>query len=139
MAGLERQGDAARDEGIARAERGAPAGWVEDAAIVIKKLARKYAFVSSDCVWAMGLERPSEPRALGPAFKIAQKLGYVVPTPTCILTLQVSGHRNPMRVWRSLLCGKGQLTFLPFFKEKELYSRQAVRSGKAAPSPGPPP
>ncbi len=100
-----RASDAAKTDGMARAEAHAPAGWIEQAVEKIRLVALRQALLTSDDVWTEGLSHPHEARALGPCFTRARALGFVEPTDQFVLTAQVKRHRAPVRVWKSLLFG----------------------------------
>lgn len=121
-------GEAGKLAGMAAAEAAAAAGWISAAIAAIRWLSLRYPFLCSDDLWAAGLGRPVEPRALGPCFIRAHKLGLVDPTSRFVLTLQSSRHRAPIRVWRSKLMGECG------FVEGGLYSRQlrAVQPAKGS-------
>lgn len=93
-----------RDDGMARAEAHASPEWRAAASAAIADVARGFPFFTSDHVWATGLARPRESRALGPEFKRAQFAKILEPTDTFKLSAQASRHRAPIRVWRSLVC-----------------------------------
>jgi hypothetical protein len=105
--------EAGKLEGMENAEKGAPNGWIELAIETIRWLALRYPFLIADDVWARGLEHPGEARALGPCFKMAQKLGLIEPTVQFVKTGQVKRHRSPVMVWRSLLLGGAPVEFHP--------------------------
>jgi len=98
--------EAGKNEGMLSAELHAPLCWIEQAVDMIRRAARRKPFVTSDDVWAEGLEHPREARALGPVFKRAQAMGLVEPTEMFVLTTQTRRHRAPIRVWKSRLFGQ---------------------------------
>ena len=96
-------GELARDEGIERASEGAGEEWFRDAYRAVVELARSCDAFTSDHVWATGLRKPEEPRALGAVMLRAQKDGVIEARREFRQTAQASRHRAPVRVWRSLL------------------------------------
>jgi len=93
--------EAGKNEGMLNAELHAPLSWIQQAVEKIRRAALRLPFVTSDDVWAEGLEHPREARALGPVFKRAQAMGLVEPTEMFVLTTQTKRHRAPIRVWKS--------------------------------------
>ncbi len=96
-------GERARDEGILRAADGAGEEWLRLAYAAIVALARSCDSFTADHVWASGLPKPDEPRALGAVMLRAQRDGVIEPLRVFRQTAQASRHRAPVRVWRSLL------------------------------------
>jgi hypothetical protein len=112
MVDLDREAsEAGKNEGMLNAELHAPLSWIEQAVDKIRRVALRLPFVTSDDVWAEGLEHPREARALGPVFKRAQSMGLVEPTEMFVLTSQVKRHRAPIRVWKSCLFGKQEASW----------------------------
>jgi len=109
--------EAGKIEGMANAEAGAPDGWLDQAVAAIRWVAVRYPFLITDDVWAHGLEKPREPRALGPCFKRAEKLGFIEATDIFLKTDQTKRHRAPVMVWRSRLASQAG------FRPDGLYSR----------------
>lgn len=93
----------ARDEAIGRVERHADAAWKAEALEAVKGTASRNAFLTSDDVWQRLTTRPHEPRAMGAIMRHAVTLGWIAPTERFIPTLKASQHRQPIRVWKSLL------------------------------------
>lgn len=89
-----------RDAALDRVEGNAKAEWNEQADAVVAALARSGRRFSPDDVWAAGLPRPREPRALGPVMMRAVKSGLIEPTGEWINSKQASQHATPVRVWR---------------------------------------
>ena len=96
-------GEAKRDEGIERAIDGAGDEWAELAYRTVVELARSCDAFTSDHVWATGLAKPAEPRALGAVMMRAQREGVIEPRREFRQTAQAARHRAPVRVWRSML------------------------------------
>jgi len=96
-------GEYLKAKGMHDAESGADPAWRVRAARAIIKVAKEKELFTADDVWATGLDRPREPRALGPEMASAHGAGIIEPTMTFKLTAQASRHRAPVRMWRSLL------------------------------------
>lgn len=98
-------GRAARDEAIDRVDANALPEW-KDAAIetVYQVALRKWTFATDD-IWAAGLEKPREPKAMGPVMLRAVKLGYCEPMDVSRRSRKVTQHARPLQMYRSLLCG----------------------------------
>lgn len=67
--------DAARDEAMDRVQRGADPEWEARAWIVIEQVCRSLEYFTADDIWDR-IEKPSEPRVLGPMLKEAPKRGW---------------------------------------------------------------
>lgn len=93
----------ARNEAIARVEAHAEPAWKERALEVVKSLCESVPSFIVDDVWATGLRKPSEARALGAVILQAAKLGYCVGTDQFRPSAQVQCHGNYRREWKSLL------------------------------------
>lgn len=94
-------GGAARDEGIARAHKHSPEDWKARAHVAVREVCLKMEQFTSDNIWAV-LDRPREPRALAGILR-SHNGKSCEPTSVFIPTKQVSRHRAPVRVWRSLI------------------------------------
>lgn len=93
---------AARDNALARVEAAAPKGWNERALDAVYALADRYDTFTSEHVWGSGLEKPPEPRALGPVLKKAVTYGWCVPG-EYVKSGMHSRHLAPVRKYHSLL------------------------------------
>ena len=91
----------ARDKAIDRVER-ANRSWVAVASRIICELSKSREEFSSDDVLPLlgGLGAPSDPRALGAAFKASARAGFIEPTSRFEKTKRVSRHAAPIRIWR---------------------------------------
>jgi len=89
-----------RDQALERVEGNAKADWTQQAFEVVTALARSGRPFTPDDVWAAGLPRPREARALGPVMMRAVKSGLIEPTGEWINSKQASQHATPVRVWR---------------------------------------
>lgn len=90
-----------KERSMARVESNADPAWRRAAAQAIMKVAKERETFTADDVWATGLVRPPEPRALGPELASAERFGLIEATKDFKLTAQASRHRAPVRVWRS--------------------------------------
>lgn len=100
---------AAKVEGMGRAEAGAAAHWIEYMLEQTRRTCLKHARFTSDDVFDRADADPNAPdthdlRAFGPVMMRAAKLGYcrkadVAPIPS----RRVSLHRSPRSVWVSLI------------------------------------
>lgn len=92
-------GAAARDEAVDRVEVHADEAWKAVARQWVSYIANTRPTFTTDDVWAAGLEKPSEPRAMGAIIReftrqnFLEFVGYQK-------TAQVSRHRAPIAVWR---------------------------------------
>ena len=93
----------ARDSGVALAARGTDDDWADRALEAVHETALKLSYFASDDVWQRGLEKPREPRAMGPVMMRAVRLGYCEATAMTRATSNVTQHAQPIRVYRSLL------------------------------------
>lgn len=96
------EAQASRDRAIAQVEANAePPAWVDYAAAFIETYARSHPLVFVDDLWAAGLARPENPKALGPAILRAARSGIIEKTGD--YRPSVSSHLLPKPVWRSLI------------------------------------
>lgn len=79
------------------------ATWQAEAAIVIRAVAKKKATFTTDDLWAAGLSRPHEPRALGAAMGTARRAGVVEPTGEWRVSVRAICHRRRLWIWKSLI------------------------------------
>lgn len=93
-----------KEAAIAKAWEGAPEEWRHLAVEAIREVALNHAELTSDDVWATGLPSPPEPRAMGPALRVAAKEGYIKPLPRYRESGRRVCHNRPVRVWESLIC-----------------------------------
>lgn len=92
-----------RDAALSRVEANTDEEWKRQARAAVERLARSTPEFISDAVWDTGLEKPHEPRALGPIMRWAQAQGLIAPTDRLETSAQVASHAMPRRVWRSLV------------------------------------
>lgn len=93
------EADVAKENALARVSE-ANAVWISGTVEVIVDVARKSETFTSDDIWPRSGNCP-EPRAMGAAFRVAQKLGLIVPTAEWRLSTRAECHRRPLRVWRA--------------------------------------
>jgi hypothetical protein len=87
---------AARDEGMARADRNASGAWKDAAYSLVARLNRGTRF-TADSVWDLGLPKPRNPRALGPVIMRLRREGVI--QWTGLFTPSRYRHATPMRIW----------------------------------------
>lgn len=68
---------------------------------IIHRLAYSRAYFTTDDIWAR-IEKPDEPRRLGPLLIRAKLDGVIEPTQITQTSTQGSNHGRPVRVWKSL-------------------------------------
>jgi hypothetical protein len=61
--------------------------------------------VTTDDLWAAGLERPREPRAAGAVMTEAARRKWCVATDRTRKSARKACHARPVRVWASLVYG----------------------------------
>lgn len=94
---------AAGREAQERVDAHAAPEWKERAKAAIELVARTREYVSADDLWEIGLDKPREPRALGPIFTWAAKRHLIEKTGDYQPSGQVSNHGRPSALWRSLV------------------------------------
>lgn len=91
----------AKARGMERAEIGAGLEWADRAAALVLKVASSKASFTSDDLWAAGLEKPKNPRALGPVLVRLAKFGKIRKTGAFVGTSQKSRHNAPVAIWEA--------------------------------------
>lgn len=91
-----------RDEALDAVAAAAPQEWRERAYETVCAVASRQAYFAADDIWAAGLEKPHEPRALGPVMMRAVKEGVCEATAYTQHSKSVTQHSQPIRVYRSL-------------------------------------
>lgn len=86
-----------RNRAMDRVEDKAGEAWSQYAVSLIRSIAQRMKRFTSDDVMVSLEQKPHDPRALGPAMKRAQKLGYIKPTTDFKPSLR--RHLSPIRVW----------------------------------------
>jgi hypothetical protein len=97
LAAAERQ----RDEAIAQAEANADVEWRDTALRFLRRYAEAHTTVFVDDLWAAGMPRPREARALGAVMKRAAREGLIENTGSGRPSIASNLAMKP--VWRSLV------------------------------------
>lgn len=92
-----------REAAIDRVEANADSEWADRALDAVRAVARRKATFIVDEVWQELGEEPKEPRAMGAVIRRAASEGVIVATPKYEPSERVTAHRNPRRVWQSLI------------------------------------
>ena len=92
-------------EALDRVASGTEREWANAVLQIIHRTAETTAEFTTDAIWSQVTWRPRdlEERAMGPLMIQARKEGWIASTERYIRTERSEGHRNPKRVWRSLL------------------------------------
>jgi len=96
------QGEAAREDAIDRVEVSAGEQWMEHAMAAIRTVARSSPTFTTDNIWPLVQDPPSDVRAMGAAMRRAVRLGLCRRTEQTIRSLRSKCHRRDVRVWRSM-------------------------------------
>lgn len=92
-------------DGMERVEVNADPEWKQDALLAVGEVAWRLEEFTSDDIWATGLPKPAEARALGPILMQAAKKGWCEKTGRSRPTSQASRHATDVAIWRSKLIG----------------------------------
>lgn len=95
------------DAMVRRVEERARRAYLDMLVDAIHALALHLSTLASDDVWVhVGAERMAQgnPSALGAAFRIAARLGYIRLQPERKDSQRPSMHRKPLRIWESRIC-----------------------------------
>jgi hypothetical protein len=96
-----------REQGMEDADRAAREAWKAAADAAILTTAQAVPEFTTDRIWweldRQGYARPREPRALGPRMAVAERAGVIARTERTRRSIRASAHRNPKRIWRSLI------------------------------------
>lgn len=99
------EGDARKQDGMARAAKGASHVWLMAVESAIHYVATQQRELTTDDVWerlAQGTPVATrEHRAMGPAMKAARAKGWIEVTNSYVKTERPSRNRAPIQVWRS--------------------------------------
>lgn len=98
-----KEGRIERDLALKRVEAHTDKNWAAQALFAIIRLAKTRAKFTGSDVWASGLDKPEEPRRLGPMMLKAAELGFIRPTKQYRQSCMKTQHAQPLRVWRSLV------------------------------------
>jgi len=98
-----------RDAAMRQAEEHAQEVWRDAAMDAIWETAKIYHRFIVDQVWTFMPDRVQthEKRAMGPMMVKAVKEGWIAQTDEYRLSERVASHRNPRRVWQSLIHSEG--------------------------------
>lgn len=77
--------------------------WTELAYTAVRQVAEKQSEFTPDDIWATGLQKPSEARALGGVMQRARREGLIEKTGRVQPTTQPESHGTDVTVWRSLI------------------------------------
>ncbi len=95
------------DEAVQRVDDHADDWWKVAADDAFVTCAARYQTFTTDQVWELldrrSVLRPTEPRAMGPRARSAVQRGVIEPTGDYRPSERPETHRNPKRVYRSLL------------------------------------
>lgn len=96
------------DEAIAKVDANTPELWKQAALAAVDKVCRTKRFFTPDDVWATGLEKPENPRALGPIMQQAARLQWCRKTGAYLPSQIPTQHGNPIAEWESLMVPKDE-------------------------------
>jgi len=77
--------------------------WAELAYATVRQVAERQSEFTPDDIWATGLQKPDEARALGGVMRRAHTEGLIEKTGRVQPTTQPESHRTDVTVWRSLI------------------------------------
>lgn len=77
--------------------------WIELAYATVRHVAEQHSEFTPDEIWATGLQKPSEPRALGGVMSRARRHGLIEKTGRVQPTKQPESHGTDVTIWRSLI------------------------------------
>lgn len=101
------QGQQLKADAIAQVEAHASEEWKAEALCAVQTIAQQFQEFTSDEVWRY-VEKPHEPRALGAVMVHAAKRGWIRKTNRTRESRIASQHRQPLRIWESLIAKKGK-------------------------------
>lgn len=78
--------------------------WAELAYAAVRQVAQSQSEFTPDDIWATGLSKPSDARALGGVMRRAHRDGLIEKTGRVQPTTQPESHATDVTVWRSLIC-----------------------------------
>ena len=98
----------ARDDAIARVDQAADPYWKQCAALALEYVAQRRDLFTTDAIWhVLAHYYPDasthEPRAMGAVMLGAKRAGLIESTDRFVPSLRGVNHRQPTRVWRSLI------------------------------------
>lgn len=77
--------------------------WAELAYQAVRQVAKSQSEFTPDDIWATGLQKPCEARALGGVMRRARQDGLIEKTGRVQPTTQPESHATDVTVWRSLI------------------------------------
>lgn len=77
--------------------------WKEVAYNTVCLVAKRYAEFTPDEIWAAGLPKPEEARALGGVMTRARNAGVIEKTGRVRPTTQPESHNTDVTIWRSMI------------------------------------
>lgn len=77
--------------------------WTKMAYAAVRQVAQRQPEFTPDDIWATGLQKPSEARALGGVLRRARGEGLIEKTGRVQPTRQPESHGTDVTVWRSLI------------------------------------
>ncbi|MGK8195163.1 hypothetical protein [Burkholderia cepacia] len=77
--------------------------WAELAYAAVRQVAESQSEFTPDDIWATGLQKPIEARALGGVMRRARQEGLIEKTGRVQPTTQPESHGTDVTVWRSLI------------------------------------
>lgn len=77
--------------------------WAELAYGAVLQVAKTHPEFTPDDIWATGLQKPGEARALGGVMRRAHREGLIEKTGRVQPTTQPESHGTDVTVWRSLI------------------------------------
>ncbi|EOC1268941.1 hypothetical protein ACN5KR_003589 [Cronobacter malonaticus] len=80
--------------------------WVKAAYETLIKVATSYEEFTPDEIWAAGLEKPPEARALGSVMRRAKDEGLIEKTGRVRPTKQPESHGTDVTIWKSNIYGR---------------------------------
>lgn len=93
------EGTRRKDAGMSRAAAGAGTPWQALAEVAVLQVAREKDEFTSDDIWATGLPKPPEPRALGAVMNRLARAHLIMKTGRYVKTSQASRNNAPIAVW----------------------------------------
>ncbi len=87
------------EHGQQQAEDHAAKEWLAAAESMVLVVAKSKTTFTTDDVWATGLPKPHEPRALGAVMSRLARGGAIVKTGAYVKTAQTLRHNAPIAVW----------------------------------------
>lgn len=92
-----------RDEALERVERAADEEWKERAWAYLNRMAKAQPEFCAEDLWLAGLDKPREPRALGPLLMHARRDGLIAPSGRYRQSASASRNSGDAKVWLSLV------------------------------------